>query len=167
MSNLTTDPLEEVIRSSGEGWLIDWFEPRDQAISHLRKRLQAADEASRHRLGAVAPSLTAEALIAEHQRNPHKVRALLQVLPTVQTPDILVLVRRILDGASIKTMKLDYSMQKSFHLVVELEPLETQVTGERYESTDIEDAVILRHLGILKMGDQPVFDGFYPLNVEK
>ena len=35
MSEIVLDPLEEVIRKAGEGWLIDWYKPSDQALPHL------------------------------------------------------------------------------------------------------------------------------------
>jgi hypothetical protein len=38
---------------------------------------------------------------------------------------------------------------------------------EIYESTEIDDAVVLRHLGISKMNGRPLFDGFYALNLSK
>ena len=42
-----------------------------------------------------------------------------------------------------------------------------KIATEHYESNDIDDAVILRHLGILKIGNQGTFDGFYALNVRR
>ena len=36
---------------------------------------------------------------------------------------------------------------------------------EEYESSDIDDAVVLRHLGTMKLENQGTFDGFYALNL--
>ena len=51
MSSVTTDPLEKLIRDSGEGWLIDWYRPREKAIAHLHAVLQRANNAAAKRLG--------------------------------------------------------------------------------------------------------------------
>ena len=166
MSDTRTDPLEQIIRASGEGWLIDWYAPKEQALPNLRQILAAANAQGRARLGASAPPLTPESLVAEHARNPHKVRAFLQVIGSVATPDLLVMVWRILQGMNIAEVRLEYASQQAFQMAVRLtSSYEDGAEDEVYESEDINDAVILRHLGIMKMNGAPVFDGFYPLNV--
>jgi len=165
VSELATDPLEAVIRAAGEAWLIDWYTPPNQAIPHLRLMLEQADERLLNRFGPDAPRLTGESLLREHQANPHKVRALLQVLGSVASPDILVMVWRILQGMNIASIQMEYDQERVFRLRVTLSSSYDQAIAEHYESTDIDDAVVLRHFGIMKMDDKPCFDGFYPLNV--
>lgn len=166
MSDVSADPFEAMIRESGESWLIDWYSPRDDAIPHLLEILHDADAAARKRFGAGAPPLTPDSLIAEFARNPHKVRAFLQVIGSVGSPDILVMVWRILQGMNIALIQLEYAESAAFHLYVDLASPESG-TLEKYESDNIDDAVILRHLGIIKMGAQATFDGFYALNLGK
>ena len=167
MSNTTIDPFEQMIRASGQGWLIDWYAPKEQALPNLRSTLAAANSRGQARLRGNAPNLTPEALVAEYGRNPHKVNAFLQVLGSVATPDILVMTWRILQGMNIAELTLNYLLQESFQMKVRLSSPYQEGEDETYESQDIDDAVILRHLGVMKMDDKPVFDGFYPLNLNK
>jgi hypothetical protein len=159
------DPFEQLIRDAGQGYLIDWYAPKTGALPHLVRLLDAADQQARERLGPHAPRLTPEHLIQEYQRNPHKVKAFLQVLASA-SPDMLVMVWRILQGMGVETIHLEYQAQSAFRLHVCLSSPCEHDTREEYESTDIDDAVVLRHLGIMKMNDRPLFDGFYALQLE-
>lgn len=165
MSEAILDPLEEVIRKAGEGWLIDWYKSKEDALPHLRKTLSNANAWGKHRFGGDAPDLTPEAIAATYARNPHKVRAFLQVIGSVGSPDFLVMVWRILQGMNVQAIRMEYEADHPFHLYVRLASPYGQT--EEYESNDIDDAVILRHLGKMKMGEQGVFDGFYALNLKK
>lgn len=167
MSKIVTDPLEQLVRKAGEDWLIDWFAPRDQALPQLRQLLDEADRRVVQRFGPHAPRLTVEALLHEQQGNPHKVRALLQILPSIASPDMLVMAWRIMQGMNIFSITMEYEQERSFRLRVRLKSMYDDNEIDDYETSDIDDAVVLRHLGIMKMNDQPAFDGFYPLNVGK
>jgi hypothetical protein len=77
---------------------------------------------------------------------------------------MLIMVWRILQGMRIQEVDMAYREQKSFRLRVVLNsPYED--ASEVYESSDIGDAKLLRHLGTLEVDGKPVFDGFYPLRV--
>lgn len=164
MSEAIMDPLEQIIRDSNEGWLIDWFAPREEALAHLRSRLTAVDDAARHRLGGGALRLTPESIVQEYRTNPRKVRAFIQVLGAVETPHILLMVWRILQGFAIQAIELNYQSEQSFHMRLVLRSPYGEA-DEIYDSDDVDDAVVLRHFGIMKMGDAPVMDGFFALNV--
>jgi hypothetical protein len=166
MSDIASDPFEKLIRDAGQGWLIDWHAPKEQALPNLRKILAVADDRGKERLGGNAPKLTPETLIAEYQRNPHKVKGFLQIIGSVHTPDFLVMVWRILQGMNIGGLMVAYQSEKSFRMEVRLKSPYEAAEDEVYHSEDIDDAVVLRHLGMMKMDNQPIFDGFYPLNVE-
>jgi hypothetical protein len=168
MSNSSSiDPFEEMIRTSGQGWLIDWYAPKEQALPNLRKVLAAANERGTARLGENAPELTPAALVTEYRRNPHKVNAFLQVIGAVETPDILVMVWRILQGMNVTELAISYLSKQDFQMRVRLTRADESGQDEIYESRDIDDAVVLRHLGVMKIDDKPVFDGFYPMNLGK
>lgn len=158
------DPFEQIIRDSGQGWLIDWYAPKEQALPDLRTILATANARGRQLLDEDAPELTPDSLVREYARNPHKVSAFLQVVGSVATPDILVMVWQILEGRAISHLTVNYLSKQVFQMTVRLES-EFGGDDEIYESHDIDDAVILRHLGVMKMGGAPIFDGFYPLNV--
>ena len=121
----------------------------------------------RERLGDNGPRLTPEALIEMSARNPHKVRAFLQVMGSVASPQILVMVWRILQGMGVAAIRMEYDADGAFHLYVRLSSHRVGGTpGEEYESSNIDDSVVLRHLGRVKMGDKGIFDGFYALNLK-
>jgi hypothetical protein len=156
------DSLEAVIRDAGEDWLIDWFSPRSGAVAALQQRLQQVSQESRKRFGENGPNFDDAALVAEFKRAPQIVRAFLQALGESDSPDMLLMVWRILQGMEVREIELAYRLQEHFHLRVTLvSPYEEP--PEHYESDDIDDAALLRHLGIMKMDGQPVFDGFYAI----
>jgi len=151
MSQIAVDSFETLIRDAGEGYLIDLFRPRESALAHLRRLLADA-------------KLTPEDLLNEYKHNPHKVRAFLQVLATA-SPRMLVMVWRILHGMQVASVEMEYQARSKFHLRVRLSSPDDPAGTEQYESTDIDDAVVLRHLGVMKMNGHPFFDGFYALNL--
>lgn len=161
---ITTPPanLEDAIRRSGEGWVIDWFDPPSQSMNHIRQALAAVNQRAEERLGGNAPNLTESALLAEYRRNPERVRGFFQALGLSRTPDMLLMVWRVIQGMDIKSVELSYVRQQSFELRAILESPYGE-EDEPYHSTDIDDFKLFRHIGIFKLGANPVFDGFYPL----
>lgn len=74
------------------------------------------------------------------------------------------MVWRIIQGMKIKGVDLSYQREKAINIRVILEsPL--GVEDLPYESTNIFDFALLRHIGMMEIDDGPVFDGFYPLRV--
>ena len=164
--NSASSTLEAIIRESGEGWLIDWFSPPEQAISHLRQTLDLIDRCGRERLGMDAPDLSEAAIIREFQRRPQTVRGFFQVMGGTRSPEMLLMAWRIIEGMEIKDIQLSYHRQKAFEVRVVLEA----TSGEEdppYYSTNINDFALFRHIGLLEIGNRPVFDGFYALNVSE
>jgi hypothetical protein len=164
MSNAIMDPFEAMIRDAGESHLIDWYAPNEDALRYLRGLLAKADDRARERFGANAPRLTSEYLVDEYKHNPHKVQAFLQMLASL-SPDMLVMVWRILQGMGVAAIRMEYDAEASFNLHLRLVSPGDLSSVEEYASTDIDDAVVLRHMGISKMNGRPLFDGFYALNV--
>ena len=164
MSPPLASTLEEAIRYCGEGWLIDATLNPDSGIGHFRQLLGKVQNLADERLGQNALNLSEATLVAEYRRNPQKVRGFFQALGLSSTPEMLLMVWRILQGMDIKTVELQYARQDSFRLGVILE----SPYGEEdapYSSDNISDFALFRHIGILEIGDQPVFDGFYALTV--
>ncbi len=150
MSTAQVSALEEAIRQSGEGWLIDWFEPKDQALSHLRATLgRVRQRALEHPLGGDAPDLSEDAVVAECRRNPQKVRGFFQALGGTRTPDMLLMVWRIIQGMEIKEIQLSYQRQQAFEVRV---VLQSPYGGEDapYVSSNIHDFALLRRSGSMK-----------------
>jgi hypothetical protein len=166
MSTVHPATLEEAIRQSGEGWLIDWFAPKEQAMDHLRRTLDLVHQRARERLGGNAPDLSEEAVVAEYGRNPQRVRGFFQALGGTRTPEMLLMVWRIIQGMEIKTVQLSYQRQQAFDVRVVLEsPYGDE--DEDYRSTNIHDFALFRHVGTHEISGRPVFEGFYALKVGK
>jgi hypothetical protein len=164
MSTAHPATLEEAIRESGEGWLIDWFAPREKAIEHLSQTLDVVDRRAKERLGENAPSLDEASILKALQTHPQSVRGFFQALGGTRTPDMLLMVWRIIQGMEIKDIQLSYHRQQRFELRVVLESPYGN-NDEIYESANIQDFALLRHIGILEISGKPVFDGFYPMKL--
>jgi len=160
-----TKNLEEAIRDAGEGWLIDWFAPPDEAIAFLRKRLEEVTHRAVERLGGNAPDLSEATLVILYNKHPLKVKGFFQVLGGTRTPDMLLMAWRIIQGMEIKTIQMEYRRQDRFNMKVMLESPYGEV-DELYESSTIQDFALFRHIGIMEISNKPVFDGFYPLKVK-
>jgi len=156
--------LAEAIQHAGEGWLIDAFSSTSEAGCHFGGSLAAINERGRSRLGDNAPSLTEAAVLEEYSRNPQRVRAFFQALGKTRSPDMLLMVWRIIQGMEIKEITLSYHRQKDFQVNVILESPAGDVDAP-YVSSNIRDFALIRHFGIMKVNENPIFDGFYALRV--
>jgi hypothetical protein len=154
--------LERLLRANNLGWMIEMYNPKDRAIPFLLEQLDAVTTEYRRRIRVAVP-FTPEALTAEAEKNPHKVRAFLQALAATGTVEMLVMVWRILQGLSIRQLEMTYREQEEFSLLVTLARPGTDDLDEPYRSRDINDAALVRHFGITTIDGKPLFDGFYPL----
>jgi hypothetical protein len=158
--------LERLLRGNDLGWMIDMYAPPERPIPAFLEQLDQVATAYRTRIRVDVP-FTPEALEAEAERNPHKVRAFLQALGTSRSPEMLVLVWRILQGLSIRKVVMNYREREAFSLTVTLARAgDGQELLEEYQSQDINDAALVRHFGIATIDGRPLFDGFYPLRVK-
>ena len=167
MSTTSPSPstLEETIRQSGEGWLLDWLAPPGEAIDHIQRTIRAVNKRARKRLGVKAPDISEKELIEEYRRNPQQVRAFFQALGGTPTPDMLLMVWRIIKGIEVKNVQIQYHRQESFRVEVILQSPSGDEDDETYTSTDIDDFSLFRHFGVLEIDGRPVFHGFYALRV--
>ncbi|MBT3201433.1 MAG: hypothetical protein HN350_16150 [Phycisphaerales bacterium] len=164
MNTNQPNDLEQLIRMCGEEWVIDCFHPKDESIMHLRQALDAATAEAKQR--GLALDFSEGSLIASYEKHSAQVNAFLQALGTTRNPVMLVMVWRIFQGYQISRVSMQYDeAQAVFRLEIVLHnsPYDTQ--EEIYESTDIGDAVLLRHFGIMTMDNKPIFDGFYALKL--
>jgi hypothetical protein len=155
--------LERLLRDNDLGWMIDMYAPSKRAVPFLLEQLAklTADFQSRFRYEV---SFAPETLRAEAERNPHKVRAFLQALGVSGSPEMLLMVWRILQGLSIREVAMNYREHRDFSLSVTLARKgEGQDELETYHTKDINDAALLRHFGITTMDGRPLFDGFFPV----
>jgi hypothetical protein len=155
------DLLERLIRDCGQGWIIDFFGDPARALAALEKLLGETTVAYRRRYPHPSPVPSVESLAEEHDRNPHRVKAFLQALSASPSPEMLVMVWRILQGDVINQLRVDYLAEQIFSLELQLAGDDGSI--QSFASSNIDDAALLRHLGIMKMAGRPLFDGFYPM----
>jgi len=133
-----------------------FFEGLAETLSHAfslyGKRFQTMQSA--------IPPLNEVGITETLDNNPHKLRAFLQALEETTSPAMLVMVWRIIHGDDIKAVDLSYEENQSFRLRVRLEEQGGGQTSS-YDSDKINDARLLRHLGIVEISDRPVFTGFF------
>jgi hypothetical protein len=177
--------LERLLRDNNLGWIIDMDAPRNP-VPLLLERLKRVESAFSKRF-RISASCGPENLADNASDRPHEVRAFLQALATGVSVEMLVMVWQVLRGRRIYEVTMNYREEESFHLVVTLaqpadgqedvevpsplqqddplrlnQPVASRDSLEVYQSTDINDAALVRHFGITTVNDRPLFDGFFP-----
>lgn len=163
---IADDDLIRLIRETGEDWLLRIERDETKSAAHVRRRLDSAYAAYREKfpdLQPGQPEFNDDALEAEATANPHRVRALLQAIGA-SSPMMVALVWRIIQGDTILQIELRYQYEDSFELLVKIQNDQAD-QPTKFEFDRIEDAAFLRHLGIMRVGGAPVFDGYYALNL--
>lgn len=167
MNHKPATVLEALLRTNDLASMIDVWHPADKVLEGLLNLLERVASEYRRRFGPRVVFSTEE-LDAEAKRNPHKIKAFLQALGISNSPEMMVMVWRILEGSRVREVNLAYTERQRFLLDVCLAPTgDGEDALEHYRSTDINDATLLRHFGVAIMNGQPLFEGFYPLNVSE
>jgi hypothetical protein len=146
---MSTNPpktLEEATLQSGEDRLIRDFVPRSGAMNSIRQTLEAVNRLARERLGDNAPDISESSLVNEYAKNPQLVRSFFQALRGTRTPEMLLMVWRIIQGMEIKEVELAYRRQQTFNVTVVLESPYGE-GDETYRSSNIHDFTLLGHIG--------------------
>jgi len=165
MTEQSPGVLARLLRDNELGWILASDSQQDRVISMLLESLErTAGEYCRRFKTAI--SFVPETLESEAADNPQKVRAFLQALATSKSPEMLVMVWRIMQGLEILNVTMAYHARKEFSLAVTLARPGGE-SQEEYHSRDINDAALLRHLGIVTIDAKPLFDGFYALRLRK
>lgn len=114
--------------------------------------------------GLLRTTASVDDLIAEYQRNPHRVSALLQALAFNITPEMLVMIWMVLQGAEIEEIGYSYVRMQSSSLHVSIR-LSDQQTRLDFSSNEHWDAAILKLMGLSKTDEQPMIEDFHALYV--
>lgn len=162
MTSATAEKLEQLLRDSELGWMIDLYSPSEAAVPRFLKQLDEFAAAHRKRFDerelVVLDQLEAW---ARKDRSQYKVTAFLQSLAVTGEPEMLQMVWCMLKGAEVQQVNLQHNQSESFNLEVTL--LIPGRPPEIFRSNDIKSAALLSHFGIVKVGDRPLFKEFYPL----
>lgn len=152
---IDSEHWQQLLKDAGVGWVLD-SHGKDPALlgDRLNAELQEVRAVLADKLGDGAPN--AEELIVSR---PEDFRAVIQTFASPMTAEIrAAAVLATVDGTSIVGLQLDYRFRNRFHMRVLLETRDGALA--EFVSHDIWDAEALRHLGIMKINDQPVFQGY-------
>ena len=127
------------------------------------KILQLVHALGQQRFGKNGPDLTEAAIVREYNRHPLQVRGFFQSLGGTRTPEMLLMVWRIIQGMAVRDVKISYRKRERFEVRVILESPYGE-EDQPYVSNSIQDFALFRHIGIMESGG-PIFDGFYALKV--
>jgi hypothetical protein len=86
-------------------------------------------------------------------------KPLVQTFASPMTTPMRTMVYCVLDGAQVKAIQFEYRFKARARLEVAVE----YDSGDKatFASDNLWDVEVLRHFGLMKMGDAPVIDGYY------
>ena len=152
--------LEAILREHDLGWAIDIFAPASEAAAHYLRALRELEKYVKDR-GLGTTAFSPRWLRHFVSASPHKAAAFLQALVSIRNIPMLCAAWRIVQGMEIESVEMRYARLSDFSLSVRLKSPSGET--EEYESNDINDVALIRHLGKSTMDGRPLFDGFYAL----
>lgn len=150
MSDPRETELSDLIKDAGLGWLV---QDRQNAAGLLRQiDAASAEYASRYS--------SAENLWEACRSSPKPMQAFLQALAAGVSPLMLAMVARILlRDAWVMKVSFEFASRRAVALHVEIE--DADGGRQSFDSSEVWDAEVLRHFGLMKVGDKPVIHGYY------
>ena len=154
MSTVSGQQLQEVFRQAGVGWYLK----QASAPSVADVQRMAAD------VSRVLKSrgLSTADVFQEMVSDPDGLAAFVQTFAMPMSSEIRAMVWCIVRGASVVSLRYEYEARSRSELVVTIH-VDPQKDVE-FRSTDLWDAMILRHLGFAKIGQKPLIDGYFAFN---
>ncbi len=150
MSDSRGQELSDLLKDAGLGWLV-------KDVQNADGLLQVIDAASAVYAARFA---SAENLWDACKAAPEVMRAFLQALAAGVSPPLLAMVARILlHDAWVMKVDFAFASHRDIALHVEIEDLEGG--RQSFHSREVWDAEVLRHFGLMKVGDKPVIHGYY------
>jgi len=143
--------LEEVLKKLGICY-------SDEHLIMARKQIAELNEYAKDK----APELSEEYLVKRHQGGFSQTNGLLQTICFPHTPQMLFAVYRICQGFNIEELTVSYN--KVFNIKIKVKHIVDDIE-EAYESDNVFDFTILRHIACFTMDNKPILDGFYPLRI--
>lgn len=153
MSTKDIDAISDLFARSGVGWLFDT--DREQRVAQVVKETHEVAEELERRFGR-APN---PPLLSQMAAEPVALKPLIQAFAVPMTTAMRAMVYCILTGASVRHISYEYEYRRRSRLVVIVEFDSGEAST--FESDDLWDAEVLRHFGFMKLGGEPVVDGYY------
>ena len=159
-SSTSPQQIAAAFQKAGCGWILK-FGDHKRILTGVAKDVDEFIEEYRDRFGESPDPF---GLL---EKNPLKGSAFFQCLAGARLSlEIRLAIWRILLGAEIGSLSLEYRRADIFDLRITLE-LPYDGKPEDYHGSQLGDFQMLRHLGTLTIDGKPVFEGFYALNLKE
>lgn len=149
--------FKDACREAGLSWYADWMSKHKDCELEVESLISGFNAEYIRRFSIDNTFTDLIKRLSSHQR-----KAVLQAFVSTHSPFMIVMAYRIVMGARIKSVSLNYESEDHCQLKVTL----SDKAAPDYQSNDIHDATVLRHFGVLTMDNKPIFDGFYALNLQ-
>lgn len=154
--------LRKIMYAANLGWLVE----RDREFMVQRLEGFARTYAEKTAGTAALPrSASIHDLFAEHQKNPHRLKVLLQALAFGCSAEILAMVWAVLLGSTIERLSYQYERRKSSQLTCDV--MFPDGTLHTFVGRDHWDTAILRLASLSQADGKPLIESFYPLHVPR
>jgi hypothetical protein len=114
------------------------------------------------RSGGLPPSASREDVLAEYERNPHRVRTLLQAAAFRCSPQILTMMWATMLGGRIESLTYGYERGKTSALTVVV-VFPDGTTKREFRSDEIWDLALFRLATVAEADEAPLIEDFYPI----
>jgi len=153
------DRVRRVLEGAGLGWLL-------QDDVEVRCKMYLEEMAEMDAWLAERGVARKRSFLEEAEEDPEATRAVVQTFAVPMTTPIRGVAYLVADGADIRDISFEYRDGESVCLKVAVAPGSGRRPVVQAESTEVWDVEFLRHLSIMKMGDQPLLSGYYALRTD-
>ena len=144
--------LTRLLQEAGVGWLL---QPEDPARTLQRVRTEISDLQA-WLADAGRPAADLPCLIAD---NAEHYKPLIQSFASPVTTPARGAIFLLLQGLTLREAALSYAERD--HVTLDLVLCDEQGSEVRAHSTELWDVELLAHVGLMKIGDEPVIHGYY------
>jgi hypothetical protein len=146
--------LESLLHAAGVGWLLQ--EAKDTRLTQILNEMDELSTYLRDRQLSQTPDLLQEAAT-----EPTELRPLVQLFASPTSTTIRAMAYCVLRGADIQSVSFEYRLEQVAKLRIELSHPHARGSTIEFESDNLWDAEVLRHVGMMKRGGRPVLHGYY------
>jgi hypothetical protein len=148
------DQLARLLAAARAGWVIEG-EDRESRLEGILNEVDALAG----RLSALI-GLSGD-LLDEMEREIGALAPLAESFASPMSADIRAAVYVLLRGGELRSLTYEYDRLARSRLFLRIATWERREL--EFESNELWDAEILRHLGLMKMGGRPLVDGYYAM----
>ena len=149
------EQVEKALRKTGNDWIFgSWGEYKEKHLREISRDLSRFSKEYRKRFGE-----TADPFLLLEENSP-KGSAFFQFDTLRVSLEMKIAVWRILFGSEIRKIDFQYETGKAASFSITLDSPK-QMKAETYRGSSPQDFRILRHLGIVYIGDELQLQGYF------